>query len=103
MNALKTFAATVLWFGLCVLTVSACRAGWNDVDPRSLAPVPGNPCGIHGVPCLDSSNGFNGSCCSEGETCDPSSCPAGMCCDIDDSQGGTYGKKRPRRRAWQAE
>ncbi len=102
MNARKTAWKAVLWCGLCVLTVGACWAGWNDVDPRSIAPVPGNPCGIHGVPCLDSSNGFNGSCCSEGETCDPS-CPAGMCCDIDDSQGGTYGKKQPLSRAWKAE
>jgi hypothetical protein len=52
------------------------------------------PCGVNGVVCT-----VQQSCCNEGETCggEPASvgCPAGMCCDINNSQN--FSKKPPRK------
>lgn len=67
---------------LVALTVAAC-AGWDAVDPRSITPSPGQPCGAVGVVCYGASGQVEG-CCAENETCGgaafPHTCPAGECC-----------------------
>jgi hypothetical protein len=57
--------------------------GWDAPQPAAFAPVPGNPCGNLGVPCLDSAGKESGFCCDEGETCGGNpGCPPGACCNV---------------------
>lgn len=72
--------------------IAAC-AHAGDIDPRAIAPVPGNPCGNIGVVCLDMQGRPSGFCCYEGETCGGGlysvGCPAGACCNIRQLPGGS--------------
>lgn len=90
--------------GCIVSAIGACRAGWDDVPASATAPSKDYPCGIVGVPCLDSTGKFNHTCCWQGETCGGGEfsvgCPANECCDVrpftqDEARYGDAGGSAP--------
>lgn len=99
MRTLLVLAVTVaIAVGGPGTVLGGCKAGWDDVPASAVKPTKDYPCGVVGVPCMDSVGKLNGECCWEGETCGGGygsvGCPAGECCDVRSFTPDVMGAKR---------
>lgn len=85
MSSKKSHVVRALLFGCVasILSVVACAAGWDDVNPASTAASKDYPCGPAGQVCDVMPRWQDDTCCAQNDVCPgphAGDCTPGECC-----------------------